>query len=124
MNGDVTNMGNNPELVGHEFLHQMGQDDEGKGDKFDKNGRIKYTATAENGYKMNPISKDDINNILTFAQENGKPQSEIIERVLIFVTSIEKHLINWCINKKSLVCKLSCKFYFNQSDSFTFQSIV
>ena len=72
LDGSITNMGNKPDLVGHEFFHELGQNDKKAKTKFyDKKGRMNYVATQENDYKMNPISKGDIKNILNYAQELG-----------------------------------------------------
>jgi len=71
--GAITNMGDKFQLVGHEFLHHMGQEDEKiRGNiYFDPSGRMKYVATVDNNYKMNDISKGDIKNILMYAGDHG-----------------------------------------------------
>src|SRR5205823_2437766 len=61
-----TDMGDQEELVAHEFLHLMGLDDKG-GIFYDKNGRMNYKASRSNNFTMKPISANDIKNILFYA---------------------------------------------------------
>ena len=62
--------GNFPSLLSHEILHTFGLNDLG-GKYYDPKGRMSYTANAANNYKMNPISNQDIVNIIKYAIENN-----------------------------------------------------
>ena len=54
-----------PKLIAHEILHMLGLDDEG-GYYYSPGGRMEYTATSRNSFFMNPISNDDIRNIVRY----------------------------------------------------------
>ena len=61
------NMGDYPEIVNHEVLHEFGLEDAGdKSEYYSPNGRMKYTATPGNNYKMKPISATDIGLIIAY----------------------------------------------------------
>lgn len=59
-----------PELIAHEILHMLGLDDKG-GIYYSPDGRMKYTATPTNNFAMNPISNEDIRNIICYMLENN-----------------------------------------------------
>jgi hypothetical protein len=63
--------GEYPGLVAHEFLHTMGLDDKGKGVYYSDGGRMEYTGSKQNNFKMQDISNQDISNILKYAKENN-----------------------------------------------------
>ena len=59
-------MGNYPEMVNHEVLHEFGLEDAAKREYYSPDGRMKYTATPGNNYKMQPISATDIGLIIAY----------------------------------------------------------
>lgn len=60
---------NYPKLIAHEILHLMGLDDEG-GVYYSPGGRMEYVAKNSNDFYMNPISNDDIWNIIRYMLDN------------------------------------------------------
>ena len=65
-------MGTYEDFVTHELGHLFGLDDEGKGEYFSDDGIMKYK-----GLNLNPISDNDVKNILDFAKSalEGKTKS-------------------------------------------------
>ena len=67
---------NYPQLIAHEVLHMMGLDDAG-GKYYSPGGRMEYVAKFSNNFYMNPISDDDIRNIVRYMLDNnGKYMEE------------------------------------------------
>ena len=68
---ELGDIGEQEDPVTHEFGHLFGLDDEG-GDHFSEDGIMKYE-----GLDMNPISDNDVKDILNFAKKalNGKTKS-------------------------------------------------
>ena len=58
------------ELIAHEILHMLGLDDKG-GIYYSPEGRMMYSATPANNFAMNPISNEDIRNIICYMLENN-----------------------------------------------------
>ena len=59
-----------PELIAHEILHMLGLDDNG-GIYYSPEGRMMYAANPANNFAMNPISNEDIRNIICYMLENN-----------------------------------------------------
>ena len=80
--------GNFPFLLSHEILHTLGLTDLG-GKYYDPKGRMAYVGHAANNYKMNPISRQDVINIIKYAIENNgikRPVDDIKANVNIEYT--------------------------------------
>lgn len=83
----IYNGGKYPQLMSHEMLHTMGLKDADKDargnslkdvetDQYSPDGRMRYTATVDNGFKMLPISGNDVKKILQYAFDYGETMTQ------------------------------------------------
>ena len=61
---------NYPKIIAHEILHMLGLDDKG-GKYYSPGGRMEYVAKNSNDFYMNPISNNDILNIIRYMLDNN-----------------------------------------------------
>ncbi|MEI6348307.1 MAG: RHS repeat-associated core domain-containing protein [Bacteroidota bacterium] len=74
--GTYFDCGKSADQVCHEFLHLLGLGDVG-GSFYSEDGKMNYVGTTSNGYKLNPISTKDIQNILDYARTYGNDTDKV-----------------------------------------------